>query len=442
VGAWAANYPEPRRTPTGRPDIRVARVTSSARPVSLRHRGASVAVGMAGMNVATYIFTALAARVLGPQSYGALASLLAVLLVISVIQLGIQTTAARRIAADPTHVGQIEREILSLTYRAAAVVGIALLLLTPVLNALLKLDSLATASIVGLTAVPLTIVGGQLGVLQGERRWWPVAMVYLACGVPRLVIGTALILWKPTELAAMTGVFLGAVVPVVVGAYALRRTRPPSEHAEHHSSRAIIREILSNSQTLLAFLALMNCDVIVARNVLDGHVAGLYAGGLILTKALLFLPQFVVVVAFPAMSTAHERRGALLRGLAFVLGLGVAGVLGCAALPKLALIFVGGDEYADIDDRLWLFAVLGTVLSLLQLLIYAVLARQGTRSVYFVWLALAGVLAVGSQATTLIGLLTTVATIDAALFLVLLAISLRRLRNPVTGEEPPPEAVM
>jgi len=161
-----------------------------------------------------------------------------------------------------------------------------------------------------------------------------------------------------------------------------------------------------------------------------------------LTKALLFLPQFVVVVAFPAMSTADERRGALLRGLTLVLGLGVAGVLGSALLPRLALVFVGGDEYADIDDRLWLFAMLGTVLSLLQLLIYAVLARQGTRSVYLVWLALVAVLVVGSQATTLIGLLMTVVTIDAALFLVLLVISLRRLRNPVTGEEPPPEAVM
>ena len=62
----------------------------------------------------------------------------------------------------------------------------------------------------------------------------------------------------------------------------------------------------------------MNCDVIVARNILDGHDAGLYAGGLILTKAMLFLPQFVVVVAFPSMSTAHERRSALLRGLALV----------------------------------------------------------------------------------------------------------------------------
>ncbi len=412
------------------------------RPTSIRHRGASVAVAMAVMNVATYVYTAIAARVLGPQAYGAFASLLAVLLVISVIQLGLQTTAARRIAAEPAHVAQIEREIMSLTYRASAVVGVVLLVLTPVLNALLKLDSLATASMVGLTAIPLTMVGGQLGILQGERRWWPVAVVYVAVGLPRLLLGTGLIIWKPNELTAMIGVFLGTVVPVVVGAYALRRKRKPVEAAEHHSMRAIAKETLSNSQTLLAFLALVNCDVIVARNILPGHDAGLYAGGLILTKAMLFLPQFVVVVAFPSMSTAGERRSALLRGLTLVVGLGVVGVLGCAVLPRLALIFVGGDEYAEIDDRLWLFAVLGTVLSLLQLLIYAVLARQGTRSVYLVWAALAALLVIASQASTLEGLLLTVLAVDSLLFLVLLAISLHRIRLPVTGDSPPPEIVV
>ena len=50
-------------------------------------------------------------------------------------------------------------------------------------------------------------------------------MIYVASGVPRLVIGTALILWRPTELSAMLGVFLGAIIPVVLGAYALRRKR-------------------------------------------------------------------------------------------------------------------------------------------------------------------------------------------------------------------------
>ena len=80
--------------------------SSTERPTSIRHRGAAVAIGLAVANVATYIYTVLAARLLGPQSYGALASLMAVLLVISVIQLGIQTTAARRISADRTTSGR------------------------------------------------------------------------------------------------------------------------------------------------------------------------------------------------------------------------------------------------------------------------------------------------------------------------------------------------
>jgi O-antigen/teichoic acid export membrane protein len=420
-------------------------VTSTDRdsggPSRLRERGASVAVAMAGMNVATYLFTALAARLLGPQAYGAMASLLAVLLVVTMIQLGIQATAARRISAEPEHVAQIEREILSLTYWCAGAVGVLLLVLAPLLDRLLRLDSVATAALVGLTAVPLTIVGGQLGVLQGERRWWPVSVVYLASGVPRLLVGTALILWRPDEFMAMLGVLIGTIVPALFGWYALRIKRPAREHVEHHSRRTLIREILGNSQTLLAFMCLMNCDVIVARNILPEHDAGLYAGGLILTKAMLFLPQFVVVVAFPAMSTAEERRGALMRGLTLVLGLGVAGVLASAVLPQLALIFVGGDEYAEIDSRLWLFAVLGTALSLLQLLIYAVLARQGTKSVYLVWAALAAVLAIGSRADSLGTLLLTVVTIDSLLFLGLLVISLHRLRSPVSDEELPPEAV-
>ena len=403
---------------------------------AVKRSGAAVAIAMLVMNLALYVYTVIAARLLGPQAYGALAALMAVLLVVSVLQLGVQATAARRIAADPGHVAQIERETLGLTYRAAAVVGLVLLLLTPLIDRILRLDSLVTASVVALTAVPITILGGQIGVLQGERRWWPVSVLYLASGVPRLVLGTALILWRPTELAAIVGVLLGALVPVVLGALILRRTREPGLVSDTHATGPIVREIVSNSQTLLAFLSLSCCDVILARNILDEHDAGLYAGGLILTKAMLFLPQFVVVVAFPAMATAHERRTALFRSLTLVAGLGAVGVLVCALVPQLALIFVGGDDYAELDDRLWMFAVLGTVLSLIQLLVYAVLARQGTRSVYFVWGALVVLVVVGLQLSSLEALLLTVLAVDSALFLTLLVISLRRLQEPLVVQVP------
>jgi O-antigen/teichoic acid export membrane protein len=385
---------------------------------------------MGVMNVATYGFTVLAARVLGPRPYGALASLMATLLVISVLQLALQATAARRISAEPEHVQQIEKVILRVTYRAAAALGLLLLVLTPLVNQVLRLDNLLTAALVAVAAVPLTVIGGQAGILQGEKRWRPLALVYVVAGVPRLIIGGAFILVTPTETAAMLGVTVAAFAPVVVGWYALRGVRPAGAASEQHAAGQIIRETLHNSQALFAFFGLSNADVIVARNVLDSHSAGLYAGGLILTKAVLFLPQFVVVIAFPEMSSTTARRHALTRSLTVIAVLGAASTLVAWMLPRLALVFVGGDKYAEIDDRLWAFGALGTALSMLQLLVYSVLARQGLKSVYLVWTALVVLVGIGYTVDSVSGLLATVLTVDFTLFALLFAISLARSREP------------
>lgn len=389
------------------------------------------------MNVATYGFTMIAARLLGPQSYGALAALMATLLVITVLQLGLQATAARRISADPDHVAQIEGTILGVTYRAALALAVLLLVLAPLVNHLLRLDSLPTAALVAVASIPFTIMGGQAGILQGERRWMALAVLYVLSGVPRLVIGTALIWWNPTETNALLGTAIGAVAPVLAGWWFLRREREPGISSETHGFRSVMVETFRNSQVLLAFFALSNVDVIVARNVLPEHDAGLYAGGLILTKAVLFLPQFVVVVAFPSMSTIAERRRALTLSLAAVAGIGAAVTLGAAVLPRLALVFVGGSDYTEISDNLAAFAVLGTLLSMLQLLVYAVLARQAHRSVLLVWLALVVLVALGLLTSEFEQLLAVVILVDGALFLALLVMALPGTRAAPAEAEPP-----
>ena len=67
------------------------------------------------------------------------------------------------------------------------------------------------------------------------------------------------------------------------------------------------------------------------------------------------------------------------------------------ALPDLALLFVGGDDYAEITDDIWKFAIVGTLLSMIQLLVYCALARRQGRAVVMIWTAL-GVLVVGAIA--------------------------------------------
>ena len=392
-------------------------------------RGGSIALAIAVMNVATYAYTLVAARLLGPRSYGAFAAVMGLLLVVGVLQLGLQATGARRIAAHPEDVAEIEHNLRRVTWGASIGLALLCLALTPVINAALHLDSLATASLVALVALPMTLMGGQAGILQGERRWTALALVYLAAGVPRLVIGTAFLLWRPTEFWAVMGVAIGFVAPTVVGWLALRD--PRSGHVPDtyggHGGWSVLRETARNSHALFAFFALSNADVIVARSVLDPHESGLYAGGLILVKAVLFLPQFVVVVAFPSMSTESARRSALLRSVGAVMALGVVGTVAAWLFSGLTLTFIGGQEYAAIQDQLWRFAALGSVLSVLQLLVYGVVARQSRWSVYLIWAALV-VLVLWAQVASTVGQLLNVVTfVDSMLLVVLLGLSLWRL---------------
>lgn len=402
-------------------------------PTSARRRRLSSLIRSSGFlavcimvtNVATYGFQIIAARILGPGQYGGVASMMSLLLVVGVVQLGMQATASRRVTETPGQERVIEQTVLRATYRAAIVVGIVMLAASPVVWRVLRLDSIYPAMLVAVCAVPLTIMGGQAGVLQGERRWLALAMVYLALGIPRVIVTTAAMWIRPTEGAAMAGVALAQFAPAIVGWWVLRRRADTD--ARPGPVKPVVVEMLHGSFALLGFFALSNVDILIARNVLTDHVSGLYAGGLILTKAVLFLPQFVVIIAFPSMSAEASRRSALIKSLALVGGLGACAIAGSWLLSWLAMIFIGGPDYAEIEGLLWVFAILGMVLSVLQLLVYSVLARRSRLSAYLLWMAVAAALALGAMQTTVEGLVWAVLSVDAVLAAVLLATTFWRL---------------
>jgi O-antigen/teichoic acid export membrane protein len=401
-------------------------VTTEQRPRAsaraLLRGGAGIAVAMMVTNVATYGYTVLAAHLIGKESLGAFTALMAVLLVVGVLSLGIQATGARRISADPDSVVAIESVVLGVGLRSAVALGLLCLALAPVFNAVLHLHSLAAAAMVALAAAPLTYMGAQAGVLQGERRWHPLALLYLGQGLGRVVCGAGLIILWPGELSAMVGVAIGAWVPVVIGYLALRRPRTVSRPDQGHPGLELLREVGLSSQALLAFFALSNADILLARASLSHAQAGLYAAGLILAKAVLFLPQFVVVIAFPSMSTKGASHRTLVLAVGLTLALGACVVAGVSVLRTLALTFVGGGGYGQISDDLWKFAVIGTLLAVNQLLVYSALARQQRRAIMMIWTTLAVLLVVGiTRIGSVFSLVNLVITLDGLLFVALFA---------------------
>ncbi|HNI69690.1 MAG TPA: polysaccharide biosynthesis protein [Marmoricola sp.] len=389
--------------------------------------GMVIAVAMAIMNVTTYGYQMVAARLLGPVSYSGFAALMNLLLVVTVLALALQANAARRIAAEPGDVHVVEDAVTRVGRQAAIGLALIAIIAAPLINSMLKLNSIPTAMLVGLSALPLTLLGAQLGVLQGERRWRILAVVYLASGVPRLVIGTIFLLVTPTTFWAILGVMVGAWAPVVVGAFALRRPRshlasPPSND---HTVGALWRETLQNTTALFGYFALANVDVLVARSSMDHHEAGLYAAGLIMTKAVLFMPQFIVVIAFPSMGSSDRPLITLFKALGAVTLIGVIMAVAAKVLSGIALIFCGGPKYGAIEDSLWKFAILGGLLAILQLLVYGLIARRSKFSIYLLWVALGVLVYFGQQADSFSELVNTVMAINAVLLALLLALSVR-----------------
>jgi O-antigen/teichoic acid export membrane protein len=386
--------------------------------------GAIIAVAIGVMNICTYGFTVLTAHVIGKEPYGAFSALMGALLIVNVLSLGLQATGARRISSTPDQVVAIERVVLDVGLRSALILGAVCLLLAPLLNSGLHLHSLPTALLVGVSVIPLTYMGAQAGVLQGERRWEPLAVLYRAQGVGRIGFGLVLILIWPTEFAAMAGVAVGCWLPVLVGWLALRRPRVHVPHSDGHPGLDLLREVGHSSQALLAFFALSNADIIVARATMSNSEAGLYAAGLIMAKAILFLPQFVVVYAFPSLSQESTSRRTLLLALGMSAGLGTIGVLGTLLLPDLALRFVGGSDFDAIANDLWKFAIVGTLLAMIQLLVYSALARRQGRAVILIWTALVVLVALAFTVDTATSLVLVVMAVDGGLFLALLGVAL------------------
>ena len=377
--------------------------------------GPVVAAGMVAMNGAAYLFTVAAARLLAPQEFGEVTALLGILLVGNVAALGLQAATARRLAVTDDSATDRVATTVAVTVWVALGVGATVAAATVVLTPLLRFDSFLPVVLCGVALVPMTLVGGQFGIAQGTERWPLLSLVYAVAGIGRVAGGATALVVSPDATSAMTGVALGAWLPVLV---ALPLLRGVDLRRARGRRRSFLREAVLGSHALLAYFALSNLDALLARSILDPRDAGLYAAGIVLAKAALFMPQFVSVVLYPALARDDTSRSRSL-AVALVGLLGVVAVVLTALLPDVALVLVGGDQYEQIAGRLWLFALAGSLLAVVHILVFDALARHAHGVVVLVW---ASVVALAAAAVLLdvhvTGLVTIVATVAGVLAVV------------------------
>lgn len=353
-------------------------------------------MGTSVANALGYVLTVIAARVLDPAQFGAFSALLALIIVGNVAALAIQATVARENVREMPTGDTVAGGLF-----IAGLVGGMLVAATPLVSAFLSLPSAVAAVAAGAAIAAMTATGPALGTIQGRERFHALgAAVAVQAGL-RVVGGLVGMAVSPTAAGALAGMAAGLIL-AGVGIWLL--ARPPVPSGSGAWSAAI--STLGAGGLLLGFVVMTNADVVLARHVLSAEASGLYGAGAIFTKIAFWLPQFVPLMAFPALADPNRRKGAMRLGLLAVAGSGavLVGVTALFAAPAVRL--VAGSQYEQLTDWVAGFTALGTLFAVAQLLVYAHLASGDRPTTVAVWIVLLSyVTVVETTATTLPGVL-------------------------------------
>ena len=390
----------------------------------------SVPVTFVLANALTYALLLAAAHLLAKTAYGALSSLLGLLLISTIPMLALQTVAARRAATLAGSAGLV---------RGTAVVGGAVALVlaaaSPALAAFLHLSGVTGVLLVAASVPGGAVLGTAMGIAQGRRQFGRLAaLIALATGGRSAAGLVGLVLGRSTD-----STLLGIAVGLSAAALAVAVVRPGGRADYGASLRdrtrtGVLTETAGAAAAHGTFLLLTSLDVLLARHVLPAGEAGVYAVGSVVTRAAVWLPQSIVALMFASLAEQHRHHRTARQASAVVLAIGGALVLGTGALGPLVVTVVGGAKYHRLDHAMWLFALLGALLAVLQLSVLAGLAQRTARRSLLLWATVAidvsVVLAAGDDLTP-VRLAATLAAVAAGAAAVGLWLTVRAPASPV-----------
>jgi O-antigen/teichoic acid export membrane protein len=320
--------------------------------------GAILLISSAAVAVSSYAYNLICIRWLGPTSYGEVAALTALSMIVFLPLLGVQTALAREVAklrgrAEAAMVGRLFRASIRRTLLLVAAFGGALTVCAPLLARAIDLTWEAvpvTAVLIGLGSLLAVCQGflqglGRFGMLGASNGLYATLRPVLL--IPLLLLGLGV-------AGAMAASALAALAAVGLVAWALRdlsRTGPA------RAGSVVIENFGLVVCGLLAFTVLTNVDLLVAKAFLSPEEAGTYASAALVGKLAAFVPAAAISPVLLPSVTARLQRGEDVRDplrksliVAVGFGLTLTGVL--LIVPESFVRWSFGPDFANATGLL------------------------------------------------------------------------------------------
>jgi O-antigen/teichoic acid export membrane protein len=327
-------------------------------------------IAVAVQNIGNLALHAVLGRALSPAEYGALGTVLSLMVLLTVPLGALQAAASASAARDggASHARSMQRLAM---WSVAA--GLVVVLLAPLPMQAFHLDSFWDAAILGPFVTVSVILAVLRGRLLGVRRVGLVAITFLASVAVRLTIALALVRTAPVT-GALLATFLGEVVALVIAAVAVRRGAPTTTSSGPWLATT---EVVRSGAVIGGLFLFTTIDLFLARHFLARDDSGQYVAAATIAKTLLALPAAALAAAYPRLVAAGRtstRRAELRRSGIVVIGLAALGSLVVAAVPGLVLAILYGSSYPGAERLVQVLALVAGVSSIVSFATYSLLA--------------------------------------------------------------------
>lgn len=285
--------------------------------------------------------------ILGPREYGLFTTMLALLNVLTIPALGLQTTFAHQTAAavtpeDEARLAGTVRAVLGWAWVAwLGFAGVVFIFRDWVQSTWVIHQPLALWIVV-LFALCLLWQPVLFGVLQGRQNFFWLGWALITNGAGRLAAALLLVflaLWfrpPPTATAALMGALLGIAASVLLAGWRTREVWGRTEHLPFVWG-PWLRVVIPLTLGLGAFQFLFSVDVLMVRTFYLEDQTGNYNAAGTIGRGLVMFTAPLAVVMFPKVVRSQalgKRSHVMLITLASVAALGVLAATGCTLFAR------------------------------------------------------------------------------------------------------------
>lgn len=344
--------------------------------------------GSNAVNFFSYLYHLIIGRLLGPSSYGELASLISIISLLGILPVSISIVIIKFVSSAKNNedVGNLIAWLKRKVFQLSLLLFLFIIMISPFVSSFLHINKISYFILLGVSFLFSLQTSFYRSILQGLLKFKQSVISTLVESGAKLVLSVLLVFLGWQLFGAVSALVLSAILGFYFTLTFLKFPKIGEIKKPIYIKQMMIFTLPATVQSI-ASISFYSSDLILVKHFFSSHDAGIYAALSTLGKIIFFGTGPIGSVMFPLVSKKFAKGEDVKKiyhySFLTTLVLAVLILFFYSAAPEIAIGLLYGKAFLEASSLLFWMGVFITLFSLASLLVNYELAKGKTAAVYF-----------------------------------------------------------